>query len=1259
MPAPFSYKNDSQADNRANPVILREAERSRLADIERGLGKDADPSQENSNIDKLRQGEKAGSKNIPFVNMDSIRNNASKLAGKTAETALGPWGKAYQKLRKNGPGVGLIGGGLLIFGFIVFSPLSNPLISFAQNATDLRANASRSQAALFAKRMEFTVNNDKVAAACAKNVSSFTCKRGTLSERQKLLYEAGKFKVDAEKVGNRYLVKSFTTPDNVKIDSGKKFTQHLSNDLEFSRLVGRVHNVRSLVFNGGRMLKRVLIPLGLDKLPMKENAPKDSNERKKFLGKLFGIGDEGTVDEEKAKEKIKIKADELGKGLRAGSKATGATAVVGAVCTMYNGAHLALNVAKAQRFITAVQIITPFLKAGSQIRDNGSIEPDTVSALGDQITAQDQTGQSAMSAPEVKEMFGAKNTGISSALQAYLLFNNPILQNADNIIKTIDNGIASASGLGGAKTARAVCRSAGSWQALAAQMTICGIGTAAGSAVPVAGTIAGFVTTCAAPMLGGFALSTIASQMFEHVVLPWVVDTAIAGLPNADVIGPPLGAILGIGAATLMNNVNRSNGLVPLKKKALVAYNNAISDSERTYRETQIADARATPFDINNKYSFLGSIMNTLGTRVIPDQSRIQSGSLAFQRLFGSWSLIPSALAIGESQSLLTADNFHECEDVTIRTMGFSCDSSEAAPYGNLPRVFDISDGENDAYLKEHNLLDEEGVAPAPGSNLEKFVTYCQDNNEIGISSLSIEDEDFDWASKEKCSEETEEMAQLQRYSLTEASIEDSEMSESEGSTNGIDLNVMSYNILGTHAGVINDNDGGIPWRERLNDTISAVQSASPDVIGFQEVTTAGEKGKSQFDLLRKGLGDTYKSFPEDKTDYAARPIFWKDSGYTLVDSGTYNYARKGLVGVFPWVRLQAKDSTQKEFYVFNTHTSSDSDNAKERRDQTKKLVEVIKKEAPPGSSVVVTGDFNATCEKTSNDKGVSVAEIPCTIMRDAGFQDAGEIAYQQGQATNFQYATSHGSPNSFNISKDGKGRHIDHVFYSKDIALAGWENVINDNTKRASDHTPVVASLSMTAPPPDAASGECPAGTTLVQGITEGHELNNPAKKAITLCSIPGTRIVTTGASALWSDARYKGTTAAKIKQITVNSDIAAQTLQMAQYAKSQGHTLQATISYRSFYEQCSIVMNNGYRPKECPGWIKAVGGGWNSNTKYSNHNMGRSIDFYASSITWMKKNGSRFGFIDDVNQSSLRKTGRSNDEPHFTGTPKSVDTR
>lgn len=197
---------------------------------------------------------------------------------------------------------------------------------------------------------------------------------------------------------------------------------------------------------------------------------------------------------------------------------------------------------------------------------------------------------------------------------------------------------------------------------------------------------------------------------------------------------------------------------------------------------------------------------------------------------------------------------------------------------------------------------------------------------------------------------------------------------------------------------------------------------------------------------------------------------------------------------------------------------------------------------------------------------------------------------------------------------------------------------------------------------PTATATGQCPAGTTLVSGITKGWEKNTGKEQTITLCAIPGTTM--TG-NPDWSDSRYVGTTALGVKEISINSKGAASLLQLAQKAKSQDSlSLTASIGYRSLYEQCSIYIRTNASPGGdiCPSWIKTAGSGWTTDTLYSNHMMGYSIDFVDSaSKKWMKdcvystdtskydgKADNRcFGFWDDVWQT------RNWDEGHFTYDP------
>lgn len=194
--------------------------------------------------------------------------------------------------------------------------------------------------------------------------------------------------------------------------------------------------------------------------------------------------------------------------------------------------------------------------------------------------------------------------------------------------------------------------------------------------------------------------------------------------------------------------------------------------------------------------------------------------------------------------------------------------------------------------------------------------------------------------------------------------------------------------------------------------------------------------------------------------------------------------------------------------------------------------------------------------------------------------------------------------------------------------------------------------------------SGSCPAGTSVVQGITKGWVRGSGSETSITLCSIPNTNAqVIPG----WKNSKYEGTSALGLTKIAINSEAAQSLLDAAtKYKKETGHELSASVGYRSVYEQCSILKGNGnhvlasqkkYYKKYCSpnsSWLKYPGGNWSTGVVISNHMMGYSIDFSSASENWMRscekdatdgaKDGRCFGFYDDVYQS------QGWDSAHFT---------
>lgn len=302
----------------------------------------------------------------------------------------------------------------------------------------------------------------------------------------------------------------------------------------------------------------------------------------------------------------------------------------------------------------------------------------------------------------------------------------------------------------------------------------------------------------------------------------------------------------------------------------------------------------------------------------------------------------------------------------------------------------------------------------------------------------------------------------------------------SAGSTGGV--GVMSYNILGAS----HNNDGGQSVDTRLGYAVDTIKTEAPDIIGFQEVS--GQRKK-----LNVALGDTYDGFPLDgetagsdsdgEKDGASRPIYWNKTLYTKIADGTFEADRYHTNNArFPWVELR-HNASQTTLFVFNLHASAQNyDNTpgytpeEARAMQTNKMLDKIKEVVPPGTPVVTTGDYNSTC---------SGSNTPCSILKGAGFTDAGEAAYAAGRAENYEYNTSHGTAgDAIGKKKGGVGRHIDHVFFSGGIQISSWKNVVTDATKNASDHSPVIAGLTIPGIVSDTGNDNVGAGEITASGF-------------------------------------------------------------------------------------------------------------------------------------------------------------------------------
>lgn len=186
------------------------------------------------------------------------------------------------------------------------------------------------------------------------------------------------------------------------------------------------------------------------------------------------------------------------------------------------------------------------------------------------------------------------------------------------------------------------------------------------------------------------------------------------------------------------------------------------------------------------------------------------------------------------------------------------------------------------------------------------------------------------------------------------------------GKDDGI-VRVMQFNIKVGNAESVAPRVSGLK---------KLIEERDPDIIGFQEVTTAWREQLDKKVLTKKwaGVGELRREGEE------ATPVYYRKDKFKLLDSGTFwlspspDVPASSFEGAnYPRIASWAKLQNKKTGYVFvhvNTHLDHNGDNdsatAREiRTAQTEVLLRFI--DSLGDVPVIMTGDFN---QAMSSSKG-------------------------------------------------------------------------------------------------------------------------------------------------------------------------------------------------------------------------------------------------------------------------------------------------
>ncbi len=259
-------------------------------------------------------------------------------------------------------------------------------------------------------------------------------------------------------------------------------------------------------------------------------------------------------------------------------------------------------------------------------------------------------------------------------------------------------------------------------------------------------------------------------------------------------------------------------------------------------------------------------------------------------------------------------------------------------------------------------------------------------------------------------------------------------------------MKVMSFNIRTSQG-----QDGVNSWENRKSLVLSTLKKDSPDIIGFQELT-------SEQHLFLSAELKKYHCYAvgrkDGKLEDEITAIYYKKEFEATMDSTIWLSEHPSEIGskswdaalyrTVSWVIVQSK-STKKSVMIVNTHFDHIG---KIARENSAKMIVKLGAENNPGIPMVVMGDFN-------------------TLSTDAPYQVlTGQWAntYQLKDARPLSISPHEGGEFTFSGYKSDQGKIIDFIFVSDGIKVTSHRYMnVRKGEVYISDHYPVEVEIEIT----------------------------------------------------------------------------------------------------------------------------------------------------------------------------------------------------
>jgi hypothetical protein len=806
------YKNDLDekhaADERYNPsgsardLYNRETDDSVFDDNANNYNQTADSSQEDANIEKVKSKDDAGN------NIDSAKDQEESGGGWTNKWsgATNAKGKFDLKgtFKKNGP-IGAIilllgGGGIAITGLLSPALLLVQMTDiFTNNFNDAHTSTSVRTNAVIANKIGKAKN---AFAETSDGKCGVRCKTTTMSDTMVRNLEARGFTVEKETRNilgvNRHTIQSITFPDGTVADTGNKFKAALKDPIRAASFA-KVYNSRTAYFLNSKFGSMLAHKFGINK------AYKLAGDTKEKFNESFrraiGLPPKAAADpnrpaqtdDERFNEDPRNQNVVRANAAMAAQRGVGA---IGAACMAYNTARVtvaSVKIAKMARYASYAMV---FLNAAHKLKaaDGGGIQPGVMTALGDILTHTDSNKTNKDGSPN--ETYGLSATSSHSYRTAAYGDTGPLPKYAKGYSLESAGLLGAVAGFTYFATndkatrtlASNACRGSDNPITLVAQCALPSLAT--GPLSPIA------VVICTAT---NFAVGLVASAVVAQIAPIILKEVITANVLNLDETtkGVFAGEGIGPGASIVLGGHATSYGLTEGSREEIADY---VAISDQVYKHDEAIariEAREDPFDMYNKYSFLGSMARSLNLASYANSPLTTTASTLASTIPKSFASLTATTHAGTYMPLSNTKaaqyGSDDCPDVkaelldqnapccpSLRVLDADGDGNCLPSRLSSAAVLNMDPAANKEFMLNNEYIDETTGAPKTGSTtnpengrqFQLYVDNCVNRTDPpGETTKPIQEGqegDYEWFIGVKCDEKTDMVNNFRTYALDE-----------------------------------------------------------------------------------------------------------------------------------------------------------------------------------------------------------------------------------------------------------------------------------------------------------------------------------------------------------------------------------------------------------------------------------------------------------------------------------------------------------